>query len=89
MQRSTRTELYDYIFQAWVEQSGDPDVQVPQWLRDGGPAGIELEAGSVGVFPILTDAEAARYPAFNLNYYHESHVNYSSMDTSPYGEYVS
>ena len=36
----------------------------------------------------MTDAEAAIYPSFDLNSYHESHVNYSSMDSSPYGEVV-
>ena len=62
-----RTELYGEIFEAWVEQAGDPETEVPKWLRDGGPAGIERDPGTVGVFPQVTAQGAARYPSFELH----------------------
>ena len=82
------TELQAHIFMKWVENAGDPDHEVPQWLMTGGPAGIAQEPGSLLIFPPVTPEEEARYPKVELNLYHESHMNYTSMDESPHGEGV-
>ena len=49
-----RTELHGEIFEAWVDQAGDPETEVPRWLKDSGPAGIERDPGAVGIFPQVT-----------------------------------
>ena len=36
---------------AWVEASGDPESEVPKWLVQGAPLGIELPILSCGIFP--------------------------------------
>ena len=45
------TQLHQPLYLAWVERSGDPDIYVPIWLRQGAPIGILREAEPAGIFP--------------------------------------
>ena len=50
------TELRPGIFEAWAYASGDPDVYIPTWLREGAPCGITQFPQHCGVFePQLDD----------------------------------
>ena len=46
-----RTELCQVLWKAWVDAAGDPDTEVPDWLRAGAPAGIECHPKLKGIFP--------------------------------------
>ena len=85
---SDLTELQSQTYEDWVDQAQDPDHEVPAWLKQGGPAGIDMDAGTVHISPILTEEEAARYPHYDSNFPHEGHTNYISMEDSPHGKKV-
>ena len=44
------------IIQAWVDKSGDPDVDLASWARDGVPMGINRKIATRGVFPLKEEA---------------------------------
>ena len=79
------TEVSQRIMETWARKSGDPDIPVTQWLREGAPAGISRHPANVGVFP--QDAQAPSHE-FEFTHHSEHFVNYMSMDESPYGEEV-
>lgn len=43
--------LDDQLFEAWGRKAGDPEVEVPRWIREGAPLGIAKEIGCCGIFP--------------------------------------
>ncbi len=45
------------LFQAWQRKSGDPDEEVPRWLEEGCPLGIEKAIINKGVFPPMDEEE--------------------------------
>ena len=49
--------LDDQLFEAWGRKAGDPEVEVPRWIREGAPLGIAKEIGCCGIFP---EGEEAR-----------------------------
>ena len=57
----TNSELYATTLQAglleaWAREAGDPDHEhVARWLREGAPAGVELQIEDPGIFPTLDD----------------------------------
>lgn len=46
-----QTPMDTELVAAWVEASGDPETEVPKWLVQGAPLGIELPIHSCGIFP--------------------------------------
>ena len=53
---------YDYtspldpeLLSAWVRRSGDPDLHVPTWVKEGAPLGIEKPIPVAGIFPQAED----------------------------------
>ena len=45
------TPVHHGMLAAWVRRSGDPDLHVPVWLKEGTPLGIEREIQCAGIFP--------------------------------------
>eukprot|EP00971_Amphidinium_carterae_P349784 6491222-Amphidinium_carterae.1 len=43
--------LWPGLFQMWISLSGDSDVYVPLWLRQGAPMALRLPVPSAGIFP--------------------------------------
>ena len=84
---SGQTQLDADIHDSWVQASGDPETEVPAWLRAGTPMGIEVDAKNVGVFPQVREScpEALRRP---LELFNEHFANYISLEDSPHGEAV-
>ena len=81
------TQLDADIYEEWVRASGDPDVEIPRWLRRGTPMGIEVTARNVGIFPEVSD-ECPEHLRRPLEFYNERFVNYTSLEDSPHGEEV-
>ena len=73
------TQLDADIYEHWVRESGDPDVEVPRWLRRGTPMGIEVSARNVGIFPQVTD-ECPEHLKRPLEFYNERFLNYTSLE---------
>ena len=50
-----------------LREAGDPDLEIPEWLRTFAPLGLKREIRPRGVFPIMTATERTRqqngYPA--------------------------
>ena len=49
------THLVPEVFEAWAQASGDPDTEVPRWLRDSAPAGLSAMPVNKGIFPAEMD----------------------------------
>ena len=77
------TELIVPLFEGWIEQSGDPDVHLAIWLRNGAPTGIDNAIPLAGVFP-----ESLQPPSGDLQQvpFGEKLKNYESMEESEFGE---
>ena len=39
------------VLQAWAERGFDRETEVPKWIRNGAPLGIEEPIGTCGIFP--------------------------------------
>ena len=74
-----QTQLDAQLYESWISQAEDPDVDIPSWLRRGTPMGIEAAMTPRGVFPEVDEATAedCRRP---LEYYHSSFKNYQSAE---------
>ena len=83
----SQTTINSNIYDGWVYQSGDPETQVPRWLRSGAPMGFEVDPISVGIFSWVTSTcpEELRRP---LEVWGEEFCNYVSLEDSPHGEAV-
>eukprot|EP00435_Cladocopium_sp_Y103_P027534 s576_g6.t2 len=49
--REYKSPLDAEILEAWSQRSGDPETEVPKWVREGAPLGIERPIGTCGIFP--------------------------------------
>ena len=49
------TQLESDLYDSWVQQSEDLEVDVKDWLRGGTPMGIEEEMVPRGVFPVVDE----------------------------------
>ena len=47
-----------HLVQAWVTATGDVEVDVPRWLREGAPMGVKVPIVPRGVFPRVSPEEA-------------------------------
>ena len=45
------------LWEAWAKRAGDPETQVPHWIREGAPLGIEKAIGTCGIFPANVEGE--------------------------------
>ena len=89
--RTGRTDigprLYHKIYQRWVERAEDPDVHVPRWLdpQVGASLGLTKPTETCGVFPEshATTPDEDKRPLIVPG---ETFVNYSSIESSPYGQ---
>ena len=46
-----KSPLDPEITQAWAERGNDKETEVPKWIRNGAPLGIEEPIGTCGIFP--------------------------------------
>ena len=46
-----RSEVEAGLLEGWNKKSGDPDIAVAKWVRQGAPLGIEQKIDCHGVFP--------------------------------------
>ena len=53
-----RSPLDPDILEAWADLSGDPEKEVPNWVRHVAPLGITEKIGCCGIFPPNVDEEA-------------------------------
>ena len=74
------TELYFPLWRAWVAASGDPDVHVPRWFREGAPAGIDAHPELCGVFPQVDAKKGKAAMDRDFVTYHEGYRNYTSVE---------
>ena len=78
------TQLEVGLFASWVEQSGDVDKDIQEWLMRGTPMGVEEQMQPRGVFPPVgepTPPELRR----PLDVYHQGFTHYNSLDDEPEG----
>ena len=54
--REYLSPLDDKLLEGWGRKSGDPETEVPKWIREGAPLGIAKEIGCCGIFPEGEDA---------------------------------
>ena len=72
----------DYVVrEGWRRAFQDPDYEVPRWLLEGAPAGIEEHPKLRGICPLSRESEPQDRPP--LSYYHEGHRNYASIEADP------
>ena len=46
-----KSPLDGEILEAWVDRGGDRETEVPKWVKQGAPLGIQLPIGTCGIFP--------------------------------------
>ena len=70
------------LFEAWQKRSGDPDVHVPTWLREGTPLGIELDIPTCGIFPPCDDdaQDVQQCKEFSQVEFQQEWRNYKSVE---------
>ena len=52
--------LYASILENWSRKAGDPESEVPDWIREGAPLGISRGIRSCGIFPKVDSEEAKK-----------------------------
>ena len=52
--------LYASILENWGKKAGDPESEVPGWIREGAPLGISKGIKCCGVFPKVDSEEAKK-----------------------------
>ena len=52
--------LYASILENWSKKAGDPESEVPDWIREGAPLGISKGIRSCGIFPKVDSEEAKK-----------------------------
>ena len=77
-----RTPVDVELFEAWQRRSGDPDVHVPTWLREGTPLGIELDIPTCGIFPACEEdaQEVQQCREFTQVEFQQEWRNYKSVE---------
>ena len=50
------------VLEAWADLSGDPEKEVPNWIRHGAPLGIAEQIRTCGIFPPNTEEEGDYRP---------------------------
>ena len=60
--------------------SGDPDAEVPEWLRSGAPAGIGRHPKLRGIFPPKEQDDSDKQPRRKLTSYTQCHRTYTSVE---------
>ena len=73
------TEVNARLIEAWRHAAGDKYDQVCRWLVGGAPAGTQQEYTTCGIFPEVDKMG----DKFDLRYYDEAFVNYTSVDADP------
>ena len=84
---SFRTQLHQPMYEAWVRASGDPDIHVPKWLKEGTPMGIDKVAELAGVFPAVHQ-ETPKEDRRDMLEPGEQFINYVSIEESEHGHEV-
>ena len=70
------------MLRSWAERSGDPETEVPSWLEEGCPLGIELPIKCCGIFPPMDEEENKMVSEVDMNAELErkGFRNYASME---------
>ena len=73
--------IQGHLFQSWLDQAGDPEKHISEWVYEGVPLGIEQDIPSCGIFPtaehgeperdLVGVVEAAQAGFFNYASFHE------------------
>ncbi|CAK0883204.1 unnamed protein product, partial [Prorocentrum cordatum] len=88
--RSDPGTVFDHqLWKSLLDAAGDPETEVPGWLRHGCPTGIgESEVRTCGIFPPVDHASAAiekarQFAALRAaqEWRHDLHKNYASFYT--------
>ena len=48
---SFESPLQGNLFEAWGRRGNDPETEVPKWIKEGVPLGINKKIGTCGIFP--------------------------------------
>ena len=46
-----KSPLFPDLLEAYIHKSGDPEQDVPNWVRNGAPLGMDKKIGECGIFP--------------------------------------
>jgi hypothetical protein len=77
--RGPRSTWRAGLVEAYVKATGDPEVHLAEWLRDGAPTGIAREIPACGIFPPVTRTAEADADLQKTFAQAESHTNYASV----------
>ena len=70
------------MLRSWAERSGDPETEVPTWLEEGCPLGIELPIKCCSIFPPMDEEESKMVAEVDMHAELErkGFRNYASME---------
>ena len=71
------------FFEAYVEQTGDPEKHLGEWIRYGAPLGIRNELVPSGIFPLSDARDAPADAAEALHSDLGTFTNYASLEEWP------
>jgi hypothetical protein len=77
--RGPRSRWRAAIVEGYVRASGDQEVHLAGWLREGAPTGVACEIPSCGIFPEVTRTAEAAEDLQRTFAQAESHANYASV----------
>jgi hypothetical protein len=77
--RGPRSRWRAGIVEGYVKATGDPEVHLAGWLRDGAPTGIAREIPTCGIFPPVTRSAESSEDLQKTFAQAESHANYASV----------
>ena len=76
-----RSEVEAGLLEGWTSKTGDPDVAVAQWVRQGAPLGIEQKIACHGVFPVSSEKGPERESEEATTYLTRGDlINYASVE---------
>ena len=61
-----RSKLRPGLIQAYISVTGDPDVDLPEWLRHGAPLGLNKVIQHRGIFPRVLETSGSAYEFRNV-----------------------
>ena len=76
--RGPRSRWRAGIVEGFIRDSGDPEVHLPSWLRDGAPTGVAKSIPACGIFP-QAGTEATAEDVSKIYAHSGGHVNYASV----------